>query len=240
MMGRSLTTGTAGTLLADRALRPSSIVGSPSLDVSVSVDGSRARDLAALRPVLSAVAWKAVAYAKGWSLRELADYWGLTPEYVRKIASNPKRAAHWDDAVRGLSSLGPARKLRQDWAEQAEAEAAVAAGEVAKPRRVPKSPGFRYHGYMVVGAVVAVAKHLGEMADEGARGLVLEVIRERTQEKYRVLFEGGEFEMFDPDLVDEYLATTGLERASLAGYVWRGEAIARQEFEMGKFAFDGD
>lgn len=237
-MGRTLTISTAGTSMSDRAHRPNFIAGSPPLDVPM----SRARELATLRPVLSPVGWKAVAYAKGWSLRELADYWGLTPEYVRRLAANPKRAAHWDDAVRGLPSLGPARRLRQDWVEQAQVEAALAAGQPvpSRPAKVPKTPGFRYHDYMVVGAVVAVSKHLGEVADEGARGLVLEVIRSRTQEQYRVLFEGGDFETFEPDLVDEYLVTTGLEQASLAGYVWRGEEVARREFELGLFAFGGE
>ena len=84
-----------------------------------------------------------------------------------------------------------------------------------------------------------MAKHLGEMADEGMRGIVVQVIRERTQERYRIVFETGGVEMFSPDLVDEYLVTTGIERNGLVGYIWRGEEAVRQDFEAGMFVFEG-
>ena len=108
----------------------------------------------------------------------------------------------------------------------------------SRPKR-PNGTGFRYWGYMVVGAVVAVAKHLGEMADEGMHGIVVQVTRERAQERYRVVFETGGIETFSPDLVDEYLVTTGIERNGLVGYVWRGEEAVRQDLRAGLFVFEG-
>ena len=39
---------------------------------------------------------------KGWTLRALAVRWGNSENWIHKLAGNPNRPAHWDDAVRGL------------------------------------------------------------------------------------------------------------------------------------------
>lgn len=46
--------------------------------------------------------FKAVFKQRGWSGKTLAVRWEVSEAWVSKIAQNPKRAAHWDDAVRGL------------------------------------------------------------------------------------------------------------------------------------------
>jgi hypothetical protein len=203
----------------------------------------------AARRVLSPAQFKAALYAKGWTMRLLADYWGLSADYVRRLVGDPQRAPWWDNAVLGLPIAGPARKPRLSWSGESDSASVLAglmrsAGAGAGARngsvlRRPKGAGFRYWGYMVRGAVVAVAKHLGEMADEGMHGIVVQVIRERSQERYRIVFETGGVEMFSPDLVDEYLVTTGIERNGLVGYIWRGEEAVRQDFEAGMFVFEG-
>lgn len=238
----------AGTMLSgfDRSAEPDAALSS-SLD---KVYAERLRFLTDSRRAMPPDKFKSVLYAKGWSMRALADYWGLSAEYVRRLAGDVQRAPWWDNAVLGLPSIGPRRKPHWAWSGEPEAwspfallgQVGATSGAEAERGSRPKRPngtGFRYWGYMVVGAVVAVAKHLGEMADEGMHGIVVQVTRERAQERYRVVFETGGIETFSPDLVDEYLVTTGIERNGLVGYVWRGEEAVRQDLRAGLFVFEG-
>ena len=185
---------------------------------------------------LSPDAFKAAAYAKGWTLQALAERWGISAEQVSRMAANTNRAGYVDDAVRGLPRIGKPLPARRAWVRDGlELVAGPSAAEMA--RRA--GPGMRYHGYMVVGAVVAVAKDLGSLAEEGMRGIVVQrtELMQPRREIYRVLFETGELESFDADLVDQYLVTTGLERQSMQAYRFAGDDKVRQDFEAGAFAF---
>lgn len=46
--------------------------------------------------------FKAEVSRRGWTYRALAERWDVTENYVSKLARNPTRSLHWDDAVRGL------------------------------------------------------------------------------------------------------------------------------------------
>lgn len=46
--------------------------------------------------------FKAESRRKGWSFRALAVRWGKSETWISKIANNPDRDKHWDDAVIGL------------------------------------------------------------------------------------------------------------------------------------------
>ena len=46
--------------------------------------------------------FKAVFKKRGWTGKSLAARWEVSEAWVSKIVQNPQRAAHWDDAVRGL------------------------------------------------------------------------------------------------------------------------------------------
>ena len=46
--------------------------------------------------------FKAVFKQRGWTGKSLAVRWEVSEAWISKIALNPQRAAHWDDAVRGL------------------------------------------------------------------------------------------------------------------------------------------
>ncbi len=39
---------------------------------------------------------------RGWTGRALAARWGKSETWISKIAKDPERGMHWDDAVRGL------------------------------------------------------------------------------------------------------------------------------------------
>jgi len=62
---------------------------------------------------LSPDEFKAECKRRGWTGRALSKRWGKSEAWISKIASNPDRAPHWDDAVRGLpfvSSLNHSSK----------------------------------------------------------------------------------------------------------------------------------
>ena len=180
------------------------------------------------RPLQQPAAFKAAIYAKGWSLKALAERWGITADGLLKVARDENRSLHFDDAVRGLKRIGPPIKPRRAWR-------AALDGEPAPARR--RSAGLRYRGYLVVGAVVAAVKDVGSIAEEGMHGIVLQVIAERAQEAYRVLFETGELETFTPELVDEYLQDVGLQRPELAHYRYVDDETVKRHLEAGALVF---
>lgn len=59
---------------------------------------------------LSRVEFKTEASRKGWTFRALAERWGVSENWVHKLASDPERKLHWDDAVRGLPLVMKQRK----------------------------------------------------------------------------------------------------------------------------------
>jgi hypothetical protein len=175
-------------------------------------------------------AFKRALYARGWTMRELAAHWDITPEYMRRVAGNPDRPRWFNDALKGLPRRGKPRTPRRAWE----------GGIDPNQQRKPRPPGLRYHGDLLVGSVVTVSKYLGEIADEDERGLVVQVLRQGQTESYRVIFERGGIDIFDPALVDEYLVDSCIyPRKALAGYQWRGEAAAAADFAAGLFQFAG-
>ena len=46
--------------------------------------------------------FKAIFKQLGWTGKALAVRWEVSEAWISKIVKNPMRAAHWDDAVRGL------------------------------------------------------------------------------------------------------------------------------------------
>lgn len=188
---------------------------------------------------LTPAEFRAAAYAKGWTLRALAERWGMSPESVYRMVSNSDRAAYADDAIRGLPRIGRPLRPLPHWSA-GKATSKASAPHISQAEVLRRSaPGMRYHGYMVLGAVVAVSKDLGSVAEECMRGIVVKVeIAQRGTETYRVVFETGELESFDADLVDEYLVTSGLERDEIRDYVYVCDEQVRADFDAGKFEFE--
>ncbi|WP_455233634.1 hypothetical protein [Geopseudomonas aromaticivorans] len=50
--------------------------------------------------------FKTVFKQRGWTGKSLAARWEVSEAWVSKIVKNQQRAAHWDDAVRGLPVKG--------------------------------------------------------------------------------------------------------------------------------------
>lgn len=54
---------------------------------------------------LSPDEFKAEVGRRGWTYRALGDRWGVSENWISKLARNIERPLHWDDAVRGLPML---------------------------------------------------------------------------------------------------------------------------------------
>lgn len=46
--------------------------------------------------------FKAEVRRRGWTFRALSVRWGKSETWVSRIANNPNREEHWNDAVNGL------------------------------------------------------------------------------------------------------------------------------------------
>ncbi|MFA6231033.1 MAG: XRE family transcriptional regulator [Rhodanobacter sp.] len=51
---------------------------------------------------LSPEDFRSSALLRGWTYRALAERWQCSENWISKIARNPDRSPHYDDAVRGL------------------------------------------------------------------------------------------------------------------------------------------
>lgn len=49
--------------------------------------------------------FKTIFKQRGWTGKSLAVRWKVSEAWISKIAKNHERAAHWDDAVRGLPKI---------------------------------------------------------------------------------------------------------------------------------------
>lgn len=186
---------------------------------------------------LTAEQFKALAKYKGWKFKMLAERWGVTPEWVSQVSRDPKRDLRYDDALIGLPNLN---RLAQDLkARGRQLEAAIAKLESASAKRSKSlpTPGYRYRGYLYPGAIVTACVDVGSMAEEGMRGIVFQVIDERKEETYGVIFENGLWDWFSPVHVDHYLATVGLTSPSVDGYVYQDEVKLQNDFNAGVFGF---
>ena len=180
--------------------------------------------------------FRALAKAKGWKFTMLAARWGVTPEWVSNISRDLQRDLRYDDALYGLPNL---HHLKRDL-RQRDRELSVALQE-QQARRATRSvlsvPGHRYRGYLVPGAVVTVATAFGSIAEEGQRGIVLQVDQSDGQEIYDVVFENGEHDWFAPDAVDRYLVATGLIAAGVVTYRYRSAVALAIDVRSGAFDF---
>ncbi|EKY4113729.1 TPA: hypothetical protein ACGW3M_000932 [Pseudomonas aeruginosa] len=49
--------------------------------------------------------FKAAFKQRGWTGKTLAARWEVSEAWISKVANNPERSVHWDDAVRGLPKI---------------------------------------------------------------------------------------------------------------------------------------
>lgn len=181
--------------------------------------------------------FKALAKYKGWKFRMLAERWGVTPEWVSQISRDPERDLRYDDALIGLPNLN--RLARDMKARDRQLEAAMRKLGVKSERAAQRqlAPGYRYSGYLHLGAILTASADVGSMAEEGMRGVVFQVIDDGAGETYGVIFESGMWDWFKPEHVDVYLATSGLTSPGADQYSYQDESRLQDDFETGMFEF---
>ncbi|MBN3729349.1 hypothetical protein [Burkholderia sp. Tr-20390] len=200
---------------------------------------------------------RAVIRAKGWSHAELAKYWEISTVYLSRLINNGQRRIHWNDAVEGL----PPYKLCAQHLAMRHARAGALLQEPQPRKRGPRtgsyrrrvdedseeqlpqpglsslSTGYRYRGYIVAGSILTATQEIGEMAQEGERGIVFAVEDVGIGERYGVIFERGEWDWFLPHHIDACLAETGLGAEGFDDFVYDGDAGLKNAFDVGHFNF---
>ncbi|HEY8608120.1 MAG TPA: hypothetical protein VIM12_13480 [Noviherbaspirillum sp.] len=189
------------------------------------------------RQRLTPTQFKALAKYKGWKFKMLAERWGVTPEWVSQVSRDPMRDLRYDDALLGLPNLH--RLARDMKARERQLDAAVARTAPSRDREARRrpTPGYRYRGYLTTGVVVTASTEVGSMAEEGMRGVVFQILDDRKQETYGVIFETGMWDWFPPDYVDLYLTSTGLVCRRTERYRYVDERTLQEDFHAGRFTF---
>lgn len=181
-------------------------------------------------PRLSPEEFDAVLASKGWTKKDVAARWGVTPVWVSNISRDKDRAPHWDDAVLGLPHH---RFLSRNQKRRRNLAAAIAS---AAKQSSPSTGGFRYHCYLAIGSIVAATEDMGAHIEMGMRGIVFNVRSSAKQEEYGVIFESGEIDWFPPAYVDRLLVSTGLNDENATLPLSEDDALAR--FRSGLFDFN--
>jgi len=176
--------------------------------------------------------FKAVVIGKGWTYRELAARWGVTPVWVSNIARNAERPSHYDDAVLGLPVR---RNLRRNEKRRMALVEAFVQKISGAPRKA--TGAYRYHGHLVPGTVVAAAEDVGSIAESGMRGVVFQVREIKGGEDYGVIFETGLWDWFTAEYVDQYLVATGLVDSETSRYKFVSSDKLQGDFSAGAFHF---
>lgn len=150
---------------------------------------------------LSPEQFKAVIIGKGWTFKELAARWGISPVWMSNVARNPLRASHYDDAVMGLPArqyLSRSAKRRQDMVNTF-----LSATDVRGRRNAHRE-------HLSVGAILTAAEDFGSLADMGMRAIVFAVRSKGAAKEYGVIFENGNYDWLPRDLIEQQLVYTGL------------------------------
>lgn len=173
----------------------------------------------------------AVLAAKGWLKKEVAQRWGVSPVWVSNISRDPNRPPHWDDAVLGLPNrrfLSRNEKRRRDLIDSLTTQASVQRNTTG---------GYRYHGHLSIGAIVAAVEDVGSIAEAGMRGIVFGIRETGKQEEYGVIFETGEFDWFSPEYIDRLIVSTGLADENTAKTKLVTEEAVKHHFDTNQFKF---
>lgn len=180
-------------------------------------NGSDAKELSRLTPG----AYRRHIERSGWRLVDVAYRWGITENYLSRLIADPDRAAHWDDAVRGLPKVSAA-ELRHFRMHR------LANPLPKKPTRAKKKRSLRdffpdddtpeegggnaHKGYLSIGDIIAVvddmAKHGLYTGDEG---IVLKIDEDDENLSYKIDFEGVVI-WLEFDEIRQHCAETGKSR----------------------------
>jgi len=134
--------------------------------------------------------FKALIKKKGWTLRAVAERWGITDVWMYNIAGNAERAKHYDDALFGLPSK--ANAVRQG------------------KRRSNMAGKFTEEGCLFLpGELVTTVRYIGSIAEEGDSGRISAVDLSGRSPRYLLEFDRGS-DWFGEDAMCELVAQKGI------------------------------
>lgn len=133
---------------------------------------------------------------KGWSIRDAADYLGVSRQRLYTAFDDPNRARLWECAIQGMPACTAVLKGE------------LKALRLKKPRPAPRvtlqAPAFE------VGDEVVVTKYAG-IAEEDEAGFIAGLRGAKDQQEILVSMPGGE-DWFPLADFHAHFATTGLNR----------------------------
>lgn len=175
-------------------------------------------------------------------MADVACRWGIQPETLSRLASDPARNAKWDDLARALPRLTRAERAA---ATAARLRLAPTSRKASTSRSLPPvtavsdrpprtddpvadlraefvapqpTSGLRYQGYVSVDDELAVTTDIGSFAAEGALLYVIATRlgsgeRGEIHEEYHVESESGDRLWLAPEGMDRWVAATGRTRS---------------------------
>ncbi|NHR04503.1 hypothetical protein HA052_04770 [Chromobacterium haemolyticum] len=135
----------------------------------------------------------------GWPVAAAAVFLDCSRQHLYDMINDRARKRHWDIAIWNLPKYTSAL---------AKEIAAIKPRKRTTPATTAITPGYRLSGEFVPGLLVVAEKYIGEVADEGAEGIVLEVRDSGDSEEYLIRFTGG-CDWFGPDFIESHIASTG-------------------------------
>lgn len=130
---------------------------------------------------------------KGWSIRDAADYLGVSRQRLYSVFEDPGRARLWDCAVAGIP------QCTQEISQELKA---LRKNRVKPPRTHFNAPEFE------IGDEVMATRYAG-IADEGEAGLIAGLRGQNAELEILVRMPDGE-DWFPKADFHDYFATTGL------------------------------
>lgn len=138
---------------------------------------------------------------KGWTIRDVARYFGVSRQRLYQVFRQDAPAMLWVCAAKGLPESSP------------EQISLVARRTNVKPGAVRRTAApannliTQAAGY-TVGDILMTSDYIGEIADEGEEGVIVEIRRDGNYWAFLVRFDRGE-DWFPETLINDYMAPTG-------------------------------
>ena len=142
-----------------------------------------------------------VILAKGWTIRDVARYWGVSRQRLYQVFKQDAPALLWVCAAQGLPEASP-ELLALAKNRTKEKPGHHRPGSKPASSQITKAAGFS------VGDILMASDYIGEIADEGEEGVITEIKRAGNYWSFLVQFDRGE-DWFPETLLNDYLAPTG-------------------------------
>lgn len=161
---------------------------------------------------------------KGWSIKALADRWGVSRQWMSKLIADADRPVVWQDALLGCPNRCDAKDnpLRR-WLQRL--SKATSAG--ARPDEWGIEPG----------AILRVERDMSERVPEGSPATVIGRRGQGRATEYMVLLDGDLCWVGRGDLDGgprSWLHYAGETDPGLSSYTFRGEDAARADLARGE------